>query len=140
MSKKHFLLIKCVRNFKLSFEALAYIFRRRKGIQTKIPYFFYFLEKFTFVTISSKIEWVSKNGVFFFPVPEKKNTWFETSEWVRFKLFSGKNKKIQRKKIQTSGKKKIQQKTGLKMAFLKKYTISPYFLLKHLQKSWVSGM
>ena len=71
--------------------------------RAKGPYFFDFLEKFTFVTISSKIGWVSKNGVFFYPVPEKKIQGLKrVSEWS---LNYFQEKKIQRKKIQIWGKK-----------------------------------
>ena len=60
-------------------------------MEPKGPYFFYFLEKFTFVKISSKIEWVSKNGVyFFFQVPENKIQGLKrVSEWS-LNFFQGK--------------------------------------------------
>ena len=54
--------------------------KKKKQRSTKRNEFFCFLEKFTFVTILSKIERGSKNGLFFFPVPEKKIQRFETSE------------------------------------------------------------
>ena len=101
---------------------------------TKVTYFFDFLEKFTFLTISSKIAWVSKIGVFFFGA-WKKIQRFETSEWVKFKIFQEKNTK----KKNTELGKKIQRKMGLKIAFLKKYSF-PLIYFKLLQTSWVSGM
>ena len=70
---------------------------------SKEPYLFYFLEKFTFVTFSSKIEWVSTIGVFFFPVPEKKIQGLKrVSEWS---LNFFQEKKIQEKKDTNLGKK-----------------------------------
>ena len=60
---------------------------------TKVPYFFYFLEKFTFVTISSKIGWVSKNVIFFFRCRKKKyKVW---NDWVSevYTIFRKKNTK-----------------------------------------------
>ena len=78
---------------------------------------------------------MSKNGVFFFPVPEKKIQRFETSELVEFKLFPG--KKNTKKKNTDPGKKKILRKIELKIEFLKPSRAKmvypkPTELLKHI--------
>ena len=99
-----------------------------QNVQAKGPYFFYFLEKFTFVTISSKIEWVSKNGVFFFPVPEKKIHGLKrVSEWG-LNYFQEK-KKYKEKKYRPRVKKNT-TKNWVKNGFFEKIYHIPLFFIK----------
>ena len=76
------------------------------------------------MTILLKIEWVSKNTVFYFFPRQKKNTDFWNECVSEFQLFQ--EKKNTTKKIQNSEQKKIHQK----MRFTKIYLIC--FLNKHL--------
>ena len=67
--------------------------------KAKVSYFFFSPEKFVFPDFSAKIEWVSKNSVFFFS-----GLFFffsgllKLSEWVRCKLFQEKKKNNYKKK------------------------------------------
>ena len=57
---------KCSANF-LKLRSWSAIIRKSAPCSQRYRIFFLFLEKITFVSFSLKIEWVSKNGVFFFP-------------------------------------------------------------------------
>ena len=85
----------------------------KKKRHAKVPYFIFSPEKYTFVTILLKIEWVSKNTVFyFFPRAKKKKIQtFETSERVSFNFSRKKNTTKIKYRF---GEKKIQQQMRLR--------------------------
>ena len=78
------------------------------------------------MTILSKIEWASKNGVIFFVVKDKKIQVL-IYEWESEVHTICREKKYEEK--HTDLGKKIQRKIRLKMAFLEKYTLPPYFFI-----------
>ena len=63
-----------------------------------IIYFLISREKFNFVQFLEKNELVSKNAVFFFPVPEKK-TAFKFELVSAYRTFPGKKNKAKKKQI-----------------------------------------